>query len=103
MAYDRGVRFEWDPAKAESNRRKHGITFEEASALFTSGVGYLKMFDSAHGAEEDRYHAVGPVARGLICVVYTERDEETIRILGARRATRRESDLFVRNLGGESL
>ncbi len=64
MAYNPGVRFEWDPAKAEANRRKHGVSFEAARSLLTSGVDYLEIYDDAHSGGEDRYLAIGPTARG---------------------------------------
>ena len=71
------VRFEWDPVKAEANVRNHSLTFEEASQLFSSGVDYLLLFDTEHSDEEDRFICVGPVARGVVLVVMTEREEET--------------------------
>ena len=95
------MRFDWDPAKAEENRRKHGVTFQEARSLFTSGVDYLEIYDASHSEEEDRFLAIGPVARGVLCVVFVERAEDTIRILGARRATQREEELFVRCRRGD--
>jgi len=93
--------FEWDPAKAESNRRKHGISFEEARSLFTSGAEYLEILDLQHDEDEDRYVAVGPVARGILCVAFVERGENTLRIISARRATRREAELFRRTMEGD--
>ena len=42
----------WDPAKNLANQRKHGISFEEASQLFTSGANYLELFDEAHSEIE---------------------------------------------------
>lgn len=90
------VRFDWDPAKAASNLRKHGVSFEEAKALFTSGVDYLEIFDSEHSGDEDRFLAIGPVSKGVICVVFVERGEDAVRILGARRATSRERELLER-------
>jgi uncharacterized DUF497 family protein len=47
------VEFEWDPAKDEGNRRRHGISFEEVTELFTSGVDYLEIFDDEHSHDED--------------------------------------------------
>ena len=85
----------WDPAKNAANRRTHGISFEEASELFTSGVDYLELFDAAHSETEDRFIAIGPIQRGLVLVVLTEQDEDTIRIISARWATKREQADFV--------
>ena len=95
MAYTGGVEVTWDPAKNAANRKKHGITFEEASELFTSGVDYLELFDAAHSATEDRFIAIGPIRRGLVLVVLTEQEEDTIRIISARWATKREQADFV--------
>ena len=69
---------------------KHGVAFAEVRRLFESGVDYLEIFDADHSEFEDRFIAIGPIARGLVAVVYTERDEETIRIIGARLANKRE-------------
>ncbi|MFO7567651.1 MAG: BrnT family toxin [Enhygromyxa sp.] len=88
------MRFDWDPRKDAANQRKHGLRFEDASALFTSGVEYLEIFDEAHSTTEDRFIAVGPVARGVIVVVFTEQIADTIRIISARPATAREIDLY---------
>jgi len=81
------VELEWDPAKSLANEAKHGVSFDEAGELFTSGDDYLELFDEAHSAEEDRFIAIGPIARGLVLVVWTERDEDVIRIISARWAT----------------
>ena len=88
------MRVAWDEAKDLENRKKHGISFKEAKELFTSGVDYLEIFDEAHSELEDRFIAIGPIARGLILVVWTERDEETIRIISARWASPREQGLY---------
>jgi uncharacterized DUF497 family protein len=85
-------RFRWDEAKNESNRRKHGISFGEACRLFVSGVAYLEILDE-YSEHELRLIAIGPILRGLVVVVWTER-EETIRIISARLATKRERDLY---------
>jgi uncharacterized DUF497 family protein len=58
------VRIVWDEAKNLANQRKHGVSFEEASKLFTSRVGYLEVFDEAHSDVEDRFIAIGPISRG---------------------------------------
>ena len=84
----------WDDAKDLANQRKHRVSFEEASELFRSGVNYLEIFDDEHSVTEDRFIAIGPIRRGLVLVVSTERDEGTIRIISARWATRHESELY---------
>ena len=84
----------WDEAKDLTNRQKHGLGFAEAAELFESGVDYLEIFDVDHSESEDRFIAIGPIARGLIVVIYAEPDEDTVRIISAREATRREQSLF---------
>lgn len=83
----------WDDAKNRANQRKHGVSFEEAAELFRSGRDYLEIFDDEHALTEDRFIAIGPIRLGLILVVWTERDEEIVRIVSARFATRREQSL----------
>lgn len=90
------VIFEWNEAKNESNRRKHGVSFAEARQLLQSGVECLVIYDAEHSELEDRFVAIGPIARGVI--VYTEPEETLVRILGARLAVRRERDLYERYL-----
>ena len=88
------MRFQWDDAKDLLNREKHGISFEEARRLFESGVDYLEIFDSEHSDFEDRFIAIGPIEQGLVVIVYTEREEDIIRIIGARWANTREQSLY---------
>ena len=94
MAYSRRVEFEWDEAKDSSNQEMHGVSFAEAKTLFTCGEDYLEIFDADHSDFEDRFIAIGPIARGIVVVVYTEREEDIVRIIGARMATRHERDLY---------
>lgn len=89
------VEFSWNPVESRANKKKHGVSFEEAQEVFTSGVEYLELFDEAHSIEEDRFLVIGPIRRGLVLVVWTERDENITRIISARWATQREADLFL--------
>ena len=91
--------FEWDSAKDRGNRQQHGVSFDEAKELFTGDADYLEIYDAEHSYDEDRFIAIGPIQRGLVLVVYTERLEETIRIISARWATISENLLFRRFLG----
>ncbi len=93
------MRFEWDPSKDKINRAKHGLSFEEAIELFRSGVDYLEIYDEEHSDEEDRFIAVGPITRGVIVVAYTERDDDVLRLLSARRATRKERQRYEEHQG----
>jgi uncharacterized DUF497 family protein len=96
------VRVIWDDAKNRTNQKKHGVSFEEASVLFTRGDDYLEIFDDAQSDEEDRFIAIGPISRGVVLVVYTERDEDTMRIVSARWATKRETDLYRTHIRGRA-
>lgn len=73
--------------------RKHAISFAEASTLFTCGVDYLEIFDAEHSLEEERFICIGPITRGIVVIVTVDVDTDVIRIISARRATRRESRL----------
>jgi hypothetical protein len=88
------VDFEWDDAKDLGNQRKHGLSFAEARRLLESEADFLEIFDAEHSEFEDRFIAIGPIDRGVIVVVYTEREEELIRIIGARMANKREQALY---------
>ena len=92
---------EWDPAKDRANRRKHGISFKEASELFESGVEYLEVYDIEHSDTEDRFIAIGPIRRGMILVAWTERIEDTIRLISARWATEAEAKMYQEYIGGD--
>lgn len=92
------MRFDWDAAKDRSNHKKHGLSFSEASLLFASGQDYLEIFDSAHSDAEDRFIAIGQLDRGIAVVVYTERNDDLIRIIGARFATKREQEQYRQHM-----
>ena len=87
-AYNDLVSFEWDPRKADANLRKHGVDFADA-ALALEDDHAITIPDSASGSEE-RFMTLGmdPLGRVLV-VVYTWRSEK-IRLISARKATRRE-------------
>lgn len=81
--------FEWRTSKAEGNFRKHGVRFEEALTVFSDPLARI-FGDPDHSADEPREIIFGHSARQrLLMVSFTERDR-TIRIISARRATKRE-------------
>ncbi len=87
--------FDWDPAKAESNRRKHGVTFEDAMGVFADPLA-LSRLDEDSGANEERWVTIGRnSASNLLLVVHTyvelTAEQVAIRIMSARRPTRRET------------
>ena len=88
------MRFEWDPDKASRNERVHGVSFEEAKELFTTDGLVLEVYDVEHSVYEDRYKSIGPIRRGLVLVVWAERDEDTVRIISAWLATKVEQQLY---------
>lgn len=82
------MRFQFDRAKALSNRRKHGVSFADAEGVFYDPLA-LHMSDNT-GRGEDRFVAVGEGSLGaILVVVYTLRGED-VRLISARRATRQE-------------
>lgn len=93
------MRFEWDEAKNTANRRKHGLSFEQASELFVSGSDYLEIYDREHSELEERFIAIGPIERGLVVIVWTEREGAT-RILSARFASRAEQARYRLTMEG---
>ena len=92
------MEFEWDADKDRSNQKRHGLSFLEASELFAVGTDYLEIFDQDHSDDEDRFIAIGPISRGVVLVVWTERDEDVIRIISARWATKRERARYIEHM-----
>lgn len=88
------VRVEWDTTKDLANQRKHDVSFGEAAELLESGREHLEIFDADHSDTEDRFISIGVVRRGVVLVVWTERDEDVIRIISARWATNREEQMY---------
>jgi uncharacterized DUF497 family protein len=87
------MKFEWDRQKSLSNREKHGVTFEEAVEVIDDPL-HLSVVDQRFGHIEERWVTVGRTKGGYCTVVadlyFTEEGEEIVRIVSARRATRRE-------------
>jgi hypothetical protein len=88
------IRFEWDPDKAETNRKKHKVSFEQARDVFKDATA-LDELDDRENYGEDRFNRTGSVEGRLLVVTYTlDADEATgdeiIRIISARPAERRE-------------
>jgi uncharacterized DUF497 family protein len=85
--------FEWDSRKARSNLAKHGVGFQEASTIFGDPLS-LTIPNPEHSLSEERYITVGRAFSGkLLVVVHTERGDN-IRIISARRASRRERKFY---------
>ncbi len=86
------MRFTWDPAKAAKNLGQNRPTFEEAKEVFAPGTVVFER--QVVRNNELRWLRVGPIARGIIVVVWTEREDDTIRIISARFAKRVEREMF---------
>jgi len=87
------VNFQWDANKAKTNLAKHSVSFEEATTVFGDPLS-LTIPDPAHSQTEDRFIVLGKShAQKLLVVVHTERGD-SIRIISARRASRRERKTY---------
>lgn len=89
------IRFEWDSVKAAANIRKHGVSFEEAQSVFYDEFA-VQFFDDDHSSDEERFLLLGmSTGARLLLVCHCERDAgNTIRIVSARKATKRESTFY---------
>jgi uncharacterized DUF497 family protein len=89
------MRFDWDPAKASLNLRKHGISFEEAQSVFYDEFA-VQFFDEVHSDAEERFIMLGMshAARLLVVVHCERRSGQVVRIISARKATRSEAEHY---------
>jgi len=88
--------FEWDPNKARRNLEIHGVSFDEASTAFKDTLS-LTIRDPLHSNEEDRFILIGNSVRNrLLVVIHTERGEN-VRIISARKATKKERKQYEEN------
>lgn len=89
------IEFEWDPAKAASNLRKHGVSFDEAQSIFYDEFA-VQFFDDEYPGIEERFLLLGMSSQArLLLVCHCERRAgNVIRIISARKATRRESTFY---------
>ena len=86
------MKFDWDQAKAKANSKKHGVTFEEARTVFFDEFA-VQFFDEDHSLEEERFLLLGLSSDAkLLLVCHCERERgNIIRIISARKATKREA------------
>ena len=90
------MNFEWDPRKAESNLRKHTVSFGEAVTVFNDELS-ITVSDPDHSKEEDHYISIGWSNRArLIMVSHTDRNNR-IRIISARELTQAEQKAYEEN------
>jgi uncharacterized DUF497 family protein len=88
------MEIEYDPAKAEANIRKHGVSFDEAASVLLDPMAL--GFEDQDAEGESRWVLVGMSSKAhLLTVVYTLRDQHRIRLISARKATRREANQYA--------
>ena len=89
------IKFDPNPVKAAANLKKHGVSFDEAQSVFYDEFA-VQFFDEQNSAEEDRFLLLGMSSHArLLLVCHCERDSgNLIRIISARKATKRESAFY---------
>lgn len=89
------MRFDWDPAKASSNLKKHKISFEQAITAFDDPFSLIAD-DEKHSKQEQRFWLIGRAdSGGVLVVVFTKRDSgQTTRLISARPAKRDERERY---------
>lgn len=89
------IKFEWDPPKAAANLRKHQVSFDEAKSVFYDEFA-VQFFDEEHSLDEERFLMLGMSSGAkLLIVCHCEREHgDLIRIISARKATKRESAFY---------
>ena len=89
------INFEWDDGNLHKNRRKHGISAQEAEEVFVNNP-FIMMDDIKHSVIEKRYHALGTTNEGKkLSVCFTIR-ERSIRIISARIMSKKELAIYVK-------
>ena len=96
-----GIAFTWDDRKAEANLRKHGVSFTEAAAIFYDIDIVIEINSVDEYTGEERLQALGMIYGNVMYMVYVERitvdNEDVIRIISARKATKREENVYYDN------
>lgn len=93
------IQFTWDPQKAKSNKKKHGISFDESKSVFYDPNGLL-IIDPDYGDDEERFVLIGlsfNLRILVVCHCYRE-NEMVVRIISARKATKREQKQYKEKL-----
>ncbi len=86
--------FDWDDIKAETNKKKHGVSFAEAATVF-SDPNAIELLDEDHSDKEDRWILVGLSTKTrVLLVVFAEKEDSVIRIVSARKAVKDETDQY---------
>jgi len=91
------IQFIWDENKNRANLKKHGVDFNDAARAWYDPYR-LDFYDREHSSNtETRWMFLGAVAGAVLFVVETEPDEETVRIISARRALKHEQEVYYAN------
>lgn len=91
--YTTAMNFEWDDHKNQTNLRKHGLSFADAWQMFESAM--LVELDEREDYGEERCTAIGLIQNRIVVIVYTERDNNTIRIISLRKALSHERQAYT--------
>ena len=92
------LRFTWDPRKAATNLRKHGVSFPEAATAFADPLS-ITVPDPDHSSSEERFVLIGASERSrLLVVIHAERGADEIRLISARPASRSERHQYEEDL-----
>ncbi len=95
------MKFQWDPSKAASNIKKHGVSFDEAMTVFKDPLALI-FDDMTHSEKEFREIIVGMSAiRRMLLVCFVERQEDVVRIISARSATKQEIKDYEENANSQ--
>ena len=90
------MRFEWDPLKAEANRRTHGVSFAEAVTVLEDNFALTR--EDPDAVEELRFVTLGMSNLGnLFVVVYVYREPDVIRVISAWKANKRQRELYEKD------
>ena len=91
------MRFEWGENKNKENIRKHGLDFADAWQVFENPM--LAKFDDRDNYGEDRWISIGMISNGVVVViVFTEREQSTVRIISMRKATKNEHKRYEKEI-----
>jgi uncharacterized DUF497 family protein len=91
------IRFEWDESKSRENKRKHGVSFDEAQTVFFD-ENAIRYYDPDHAKDEDRFIMLGmsfKLRELVVCHCYRSGDK-VIRIVLARKANKKEAAVYGR-------
>ena len=86
------MKYTWDEGKNRLNRQKHGVDFADVPRMFDHPM--VTFLDQKKEYREDRWVGIGWLSNVLAVVVYTEPDQETVRVISARKANRHEQDIY---------